>query len=222
MSSKENTQFNWRPNFKIESTLPDIKLVRTDFAINFVVLVLVLISVAVLIQREYQSYLLRASIGELEQQVRDNNTENNGRLKKSGEFRELARNIQELQRFFKVPFFAHEVMFELTSLKPEDMVFSRVGLSESITKVGSSTKDKEKPKVVFEINIAGDVQDLPVLTEFKRKLEESSIFNSKDFELNIDENMQQRDVDTGIIPFQITVSLVSKHSSLTSGKGVKR
>ena len=108
MSGKNNTQFNWRPDFKIEATLPDIKIIRTDFAINAIVLVLVLVTGALLVQREYQSYLLRRSVGELEQQVNSNSAENTARLQKNSEFRKQARKIQELQQFFKVPFFEPE------------------------------------------------------------------------------------------------------------------
>ena len=209
MSNKDNTQLRWRPDFKIESTLPDIKIVRTDFAVNSVVFVLVLITSALLVQREYQSYLLRRSVGDLEQQLQSKDLENTKRLKKSGQFRKLAQNIQELQRFFKVPFFAHESIAELVSLKPEDVTFSRVYLSESVTNLGGNKINKSKPKVVFEISIEGNVKDLPILAEFKRALEESSLLNPKDFKVNVDESMQQRDADTGITPFQITVSLVS-------------
>ena len=45
MSSKRDTQPYWRPDFKIQSTLPDIKVVRTDFIINCIVVALMLIAV---------------------------------------------------------------------------------------------------------------------------------------------------------------------------------
>ena len=221
MSSKDNIQPNWRPDFKIESTLPDIKIIRTDFAINSIVLVLALIASALLVQREYSSHLLRRSIGDLEQQVQSNSKENTVRLKKSEQFRKLGRNIEELQRFFQVPFLAHELIVELALLKPENVIFSRVELSESVTKVSNKAKNRVKPKVVYEVNIAGDVQDLPILAEFKHNLEESSLLSSKGFVVSVDESMQQRNVEMGIIPFQITVSFASASNTI-SDKGTKK
>lgn len=213
MSSKENTQPHWHPDFKIESTLPDIKIIRTNFVINSIVLVLVVLSSALLIQRESRSYLLQRSINDLEQQVQNASPENMNRLGKSKQFCDAAQNVKELQQFFQVPFFAHESVVELASLKPEDLTFSRVACNESATQIGKqigrNKNAKIKPKLKFQIDIKGNVQDLPILTEFKRLLEESALLNPEGFEVSIDENIQQRDSDTGIIPFQITVSLVS-------------
>lgn len=209
MSSKENIQPHWRPDFKIESTLPDIKIIRTNFAINSVVLVLVVLSGALLIQRESRSYLLQRSISNLEQQVQNASPENMQRLEKSQQFCNAAQNVKELQQFFQVPFFAHESVVELASLKPEDLTFSRVACDESTTQIGINKNAKTKPKLKFQIDIKGNVQDLPILTDFKRLLKESALLNPEGFEVSIDENIQQRDSDTGIIPFQITVSLIS-------------
>ena len=224
MSSRNDIEPYWRPDFKIQSTLPDIKVVRTDFIINFIAVALGLIAVFTLLQREYRAYSLRSAITGMEQRLRVSEADDNLNLKESARFRESAQSVEELQRFFRAPFVAHESFAELALLKPEGLVFSRMMFSEAVTKKkgkGKKSKSKAEPKMAYEINITGDARGLKVLTEFKRAVQASSLLNPEGFTVVVDESMQQRNAQTGITPFQVLISLTPEASAASSkgGKG---
>lgn len=205
----------WRPDFKIQSTLPDIKVVRTDFVINVIVVALVLIAVVTILQREYQVYFSRSSISRMEQGIRTSEADDDQSLKASERFRKSAQSVVELQRFFQTPFLAHELFAELASLRPEGLIFSRIILSESVDR----SKRQSKAHMSYTINITGDVQALAILTQFKGALQQSTLLHPESFAVIVDESMQQRNAKTGITPFRITISLVPGAATKTGGKG---
>lgn len=210
MSSKHDIQPYWRPDFKVQSTLPDIKVVRTDFLINFLAVALVMVVAFVLLQREYRAYSLRSSIASMEERVRVAEADDKLHLKESERFRESAKSVEELQAFFRAPFVAHEFLTEVSLLKPDELIFSRVKFSENVftPKTKGKSKTKAKPQLAYNISIEGDVRGLDVLTEFKGALQAATSLNPDGFEVVVNESMQQRDAETGITPFKVSISLM--------------
>lgn len=214
--SKSGFQPYWRPDFKVQATLPDIKVVRTDFIINVISVALVLIAAVTLLQREYRAHVLRSSISQVEQRIRTAEAADNQSLKESERFRKSAQSVEELQRFFQAPFLTHELLAELASLRPEELIFSRVQFSESVDRLKGKGK---KTEMGYTINITGDVRALTVLTQFKEALQQSTLLNPENFAVIVDESMQQRNTKTGITPFQVTISLTPGAASSKGGKG---
>jgi hypothetical protein len=223
VSSKRDIQPYWRPDFKIQSTLPDIKVVRTDFIINFIAVALMLIAVFTLLQREYRAYSLRSSIAGMERRIRVSEVDDNLYLKESERFRKSAQSVEDLQRFSRAPFTPHELLAELSLLKPEGLIFSRMVLTESVSSRKGKGRGKAaaKPQVAYAIRITGDVQGLPILTQFKGVLQASPSLNLEGFEVMVDESIQQRNASTGITPFQVSISLTPETAPAASkgGKG---
>lgn len=210
MSGKQDIHPYWRPDFKIRSTLPDIKVVRTNFAINLIAIVLMLMAGCLVLQREYQGHSLRRTVETMEQSVQRAEISNQQYLKTSQQFIKLARGIEELQRFFRAPLLAHELLVTLAQLKPEGCVFSQVTFSESIIK--ATGKSKAAPKINYTIRIIGNVQELTVLTRLKDLLQQSSALNSEDYMMTVTESMQPRNAQTGIIPIRVTITLTPAHN----------
>lgn len=204
MSAHDSRQFNWHPNFRIESTLPDTRAIRTNFLVKVFFCTITLIVAAFVLKREYEAHTLQQTINELEQQVQDSISANGSRLEKSQRFRKSALSVKEVQRFFRAPLVVHELMVDLAVTKPEGLKFTRTVLSESVIRVKRDKKSVSE--VIFKLVISGEVQDLTVLTQFKRELEESEPLNPVGYAVSIDEVIEQRDADTGIIPFTLTVS----------------
>ena len=205
MSNHRNLQQNWHPNFRIESTLPDTRAIHTNFIVKMVLYTTILVAAVFVSQREYQAYMLRQTISKLEQQVQSAASADRSRLEKSEQFRNLAFNVKELQRFFRAPLVAHEAIAELALIKPEGLIFTRLILSESV--VRTKNGKNSTAQVAFNLDISGNVQDLPVLTQFKRELEESQFLDLSVYTTSIEETIQQRDMETGIIPFKLSVPL---------------
>ncbi len=221
--SKDDRQPYWRPDFKIQSTLPDIKVVRTDFIINFIAVVLVLIAVFTLFEREYRASSLRSSIAGMEQRIRAAEADDNLHLKQSARFRESAQSVEDLQHLFRAPFTAHEFLAALSSLKPDGLIFSRVQISEAV--VTPKRKGRggaaAKSQMAYTISITGAVRELTILTQFKGALQAAPSLNFEGFEVVVDESMNQRNATTGITPFKVSISLAPA-AQPAAAKGGKR
>lgn len=212
--TKKNTQPHWRPNFVNQSALPDIKAIRTNFIINFVAVLLVLLVGFYVLQREYRAYALGKTIEEMEQRISAAEAEDSANLKLSREFRDLAAHVAELEKFYATPVIAHEFLAELTKIRPEELIFEQIALVESAQKEGSAQF------VTYRIKIAGDVRSLTVLDAFKSDLFDWELLNVEDYSLDIDESLQGRDAETGIFPYTLQITLKpGKETSAADTKG---
>lgn len=199
--NKKNIQPNWRPNFVRASELPDIKVVRTGFIINFVFIVLMLSVGFFLMQREYRSYVLGQTIGEMEERIRIAEAEDAVSLKLSREFRDAAAHIAEVEKFYAAPFLLQDFLIQITRMRPEQLIFKQLSVIESPQKEGTSQT------VVYRINVSGEVLSLTVLDQFKGALSELDLFKYEGYILNIDETLPGRDAETGIFPYTLEITL---------------
>lgn len=199
--NKKEMQPFWRPNFVNQAELPDIKVVRTDFIINFIAVTITLCVAFFLLQREYRTFALVKTIKGMEQQIRVAGSDDVENLKRSEAFRESAQYVVEVEEFFDAPLLVHEFVYKLTSMRPEDLVFNSVSLSEN------TVKHSNKDVVVYSINITGDAKNLTVLDDFKKTLFEEEFLQVPSLVLEVDETLQGRDEKTGIFPYRVAITL---------------
>jgi hypothetical protein len=211
--AKKETQPLWRPNFVNAGELPDIKVVRTGFIINLIAVILALLAVGTLVQREYRAHTLANSVSILEEQIRVADSGDEQSLKLSEAFRRSAQYVIELEKFYERPLRYHDLLFGLSQIRPKDLIFNSVSLNESITKQGG------KDALAYTINITGDVRSLTVLDDFKKILAESALLQVPGFSLEIGESLQGRDEKTGIFPYRLNISLKPVAAKASSKKG---
>lgn len=198
---KKEIQPHWRPNFVDPAELPDIKVIRTDFIINFIAVTLALVVMFSLLQREYKARIVSQGIDAMEQRIAIAEAKDKESLKLSSDFRKAAEHIVEVEKFFEAPIQPHEFLLGLSEIKPDDLLFSSISFSEQITKV------KKKDQVSYAINISGDARSLTVLDDFKSVLANGALLNIDGFGLEISETLQGRNAETGIFPFRLAVLL---------------
>lgn len=199
--ANKNVQPHWRPNFVNTSELPDIKVIRTDFIINFVAVLLLLLVGFYVLQREYRAYALGNTIEDMEQRIRVADADDSAHLKLSREFRDLAAHVAELEKFHATPVVAHEFLTQITKMRPEELIFKQISLVESAEKEGTTQV------VTYRINISGEVRSLTVLDEFKGELSNWELLNFEEYALDIDEALQGRNAETGIFPYTLEITL---------------
>ena len=208
--SKKEMQPFWRPNFVNQSELPDIKVIRTDFIINFIAVTITLCVAFYLFQREYRSYALGETIVGMEQQIRVADADDVENLKRSETFRESAQYIVEVEKFFDAPLLVHDFLYDLAEIRPEDLIFNTVSLAESMA------KQSNKNVRTYNIQISGSAKNLTVLDDFKKILFEEEILQVSGFALEIDETLQGRDDKTGIFPYRMAITLTSEEKKAKS------
>lgn len=200
-SNKKNIQPNWRPNFVNASGLPDIKVIRTDFVINFVSLVLMFSVAFFVLQREYRAYALSQTIADMEQRIRVAKADDSASVELSQEFRDAAAHIAEVEKFYATPILPQDCLTQLTQMRPEQLIFEQISFIES------AQKNEAGEVVTYRINISGEVRSLTVLDEFKGELSNWELLNYEGYALDIDETLRARDADTGIFPYTLQITL---------------
>jgi len=209
--NQKNMQPYWRPNFVNASKLPDIKVVRTDFVINFISISISLILVYIVLQSEYRAAALRGTIDDMRKQVLISEPDDALNLKLSDSFRTATNHIIEVQKFFDSPVLAHEFLKGLTLLKPNGLIFSAFSVSEAIKKDGSNSF------VEYSINMSGEVKDPVVLDNFKDALSKSSLVGESGYDFQINESILSRDAETGIFPYRLSI-IMSKPKAKAPAK----
>jgi hypothetical protein len=153
--SKKVTQRLWRPDFREVNTLPDTKVIRTGFLINFIAISITLLVLTLYVIKEYSLQSLMSQVRELEVQVADNTSSNRSILDANKRFKQSASIMEEVIVFdtqlLDFPLFIKEVSMILTP---------RVVLSgiEMKSIMGGDTKVKS-PYVVVDLTgriLSGD------------------------------------------------------------------
>jgi len=196
---KLETHPHWRPDFRIPDTLPDIKVIRTDFIVNSLSLLLALLVAVYVIQREYRIYAVNSTISDMRQQVESSESLNRASLAMSAKFTKAAAEIQELEKFYKVPILAHHLIVELARSKPDGVIFNAIKFDESLLKVGKGSS------VLYQVNLSGLVRNPLDLEAFKAQLNESEVLNVDGYTIEVREALMSRDTKTGIFPYRLSV-----------------
>ncbi len=163
--AKKKTQPDWHPDFRITEELPDIKVVRTDFLVNGLALLLMLVLGVILAQRELKTIELNSQIESIRTELDTEAAENRANLALNKEFQEAMAKIEDLNRFYTEPFLLHQFLAGLATQKPDDIRFSGITIDRSIV----DAKGKKKT-VEYALTLNGQVRDPQVLFNFKQTL----------------------------------------------------
>lgn len=209
--NSKRMQTYWRPNFVKTSELPDIKVVRTGFAVNFVAVLLVFAIGAYLLQREYRAYVLGSTVAAMEETVRSATPANLNNLRLDKEFRDAAAHIAELEKFYATPLPVRDFLMGITRIRPGELIFDRLAVLENGGKVGN------KKVVGYRIEITGFSRSLTEIDQFKGELFEWELLNPEGYALEIDETLRGRDPNTGVFPYTLRIDLSPAQAA--PGKG---
>lgn len=89
----------WHPNFRVEASLPDTKVVRTSFVINAAVVVLMLGLGVILYVREAASAEVRAQSAEWSRYIAENRPKYDKAVKMQTEFSDAEKKVREIEAF---------------------------------------------------------------------------------------------------------------------------
>lgn len=215
MAKKTEIQPYWRPDFRNPATLPDIKVVRTDFIVNGIALGVLLLALFLVGQRELAIRGLNGSLEKLQSEVQGAQAEDKASVALSGRFRTAGKSFEDLERFYQMPFRAHELLNELNALRAEELIFVNVNFAETSERKGK--KGPLSPR--YNVTLRGEVRGLTVLDDYVNALRDSEVLNVAGFTLKVTENPQQRNAETGLYPYTIQIVLApGKNAKLEGAK----
>lgn len=145
----------WRPNFNNAEKLPDTKVVRTGFLLNFAAIALAVILTSYLAILEYNISTLRGAGNDLQQQIDKSAADNRRLVMLSGQFNQAARNMDQVAKFRHLPFELHQLILDLAALKPAEVIFQSVALQPTTVRQGRREITR------YQLSIQGRVSNLP-------------------------------------------------------------
>ncbi|MEM9026230.1 MAG: hypothetical protein AAGB06_04775, partial [Verrucomicrobiota bacterium] len=127
---KQSSHLNWHPDFRIESELPDIKIIRTDFIINGIAGFIALLMLVMVVSREFSLRSKHAILEDLVSEVADLERGNSKNLNDSTTFKAVAPLLTDLEKFYLSPIDPVEIVVEVAKILPEGVLLERIDLNE--------------------------------------------------------------------------------------------
>lgn len=177
------SQTNWHPDFRIAETLPDIKVVRTSFIVNFVVVAVVLILGAVVAFRELTLAELRSGIERFNSTINQRSAANSEAIRKSREFSDSRKKVDDVIAFYTKTYDVLPIVEALSSVCPDNIYYESLSLSHEMVSSGSKKSLRHTGRMLT-ISIRGvlqgeSVEDLAQVDAFHRDLEALPVFENR-------------------------------------------
>lgn len=210
--SKAPAQSPWHQDFRNPDALPDIKVIRTRFFVNFVAIVIPLFVSVIWIQNEISLSSLKSSIAELEVEKLSMESSNSELVELSREFLQESAKIESLDTYYYNLFPLSDYMMTLSDQVGEDMVVSSLELKKSNRVAGNDVVD------VWESRVAGYVAhgDQAAITRVNKFVED--IGKEELLEPHIDEaflDNLSRDQETDTLNFVVSITMLGNEHTGT-------
>lgn len=200
----------WHANFRVVDTLPDTKLIRTGFILNFLAVFIAvgLLSYAGL--REYKTYDLSIDIDELNSNIEINSSENKKRLHLNTQFEMLSNKLKELDRFRSSnPFSPPDLILALSEVRAHEIVLSNVDFRDVEIRKGRTITIKNRISLVGKVTGTSEGATQTVY-DYIQRLESLEMFSGHIEKINLDSLL--RDEESEIFDFSILIELNMKKS----------
>jgi len=211
--SKKTLQKSWRPDFRNTQTLPDTKIIRTGFLLNFVGISLAAICVTMYGIREFTLQNLAKSVRELQVQVEEATSSDRKSLDTNKKFIQSAEIVSEAIAFDAEPIEFHAFLAEVVDAVQDGMQLMNISLRHSGGEVGKSGIPP------FDVEIEGKVLEntlvtpAQVLSDFQGSLE--GLTSLSEEELEIEMVRFNRNNEFGYFDFTLLIKItVEKAPSL--------
>ncbi len=203
---KKVVQPAWHPNFRNVDTLPDIKAIRTDFVVNYGIILLAAGLLVFFLKNEFSIMAVGRDINDFETKISENTGINNNNLKLSGEFGALSKELTELADFTNVPVKPSELLLGFTDIKPDEMLLQSISYATQTVKLEGR---KTAPGKLISIRCAVNGSPAAVtqlVTEFVETLQNLELIHDSVHKVELQSLV--RDEAQGLFNCSIRIELV--------------
>lgn len=162
-SSKGSGDLAWHVDFRNRDSLPDVKVVRTDFLINFVSIFLVVLLLGFFGYRQLIAWNVGNRIEELEAQVEELTPANSRNLRENSKFSKVSKELRDLVSFYDIEVPPLEFVVALTESRPEYVAYKNIEfrvVEESVSKKKTITYGVYEIRGLLKGSSAEDLEDL--------------------------------------------------------------
>lgn len=167
---KKDTQKLWRPDFRDVQSLPDTKVIRTGFLMNFVAIAVTVAVVVFYVFREYELQSTARMVASLETQVADGTSENRSILESNKRFKQSSSLMEEVVAFDRKIVDYADLINQAARVLPDGLVFNQLSLAASDEQAGKNKLAPLRMEITGRISSAGARTPSQILTDFQEKL----------------------------------------------------
>lgn len=209
--SKKTVQRPWRPDFRDTQALPDTKVIRTGFLVNFLAIAITLVIVTIYVVKEYSLQSVQQTVESLRDQVAENTTENRSILDAGKRFRQSASIIEEVVAFDRQILDFPVFLKDLASIVPSGIVLTIVDMHS----LDEAPEDAQLPPFLVElsgrIQPGGVVTPSRMLTDFQEAIAKLPSVAGR--ELQMDLTRFNRNNEFGYFDFTLQVVIPAEPGS---------
>jgi hypothetical protein len=205
--AKEVYRPAWHADFRKADALPDTKVIRTSFFVNFSAVTLPLLLAAWVANNEINASELRDEIAELEGRIASARPLNAESLKQDKAFRAEQQRLQAFIEFNESAIDPLLYVAAISDSRPENMVLHRISVGIQSEERGRGRKKKtvHYPRIAFSGTLEGySTQALAALKDY-----EAMLLDLPELEGRVSNftAVPSRTQDENLLDFRITISL---------------
>ncbi|MGF1450194.1 MAG: hypothetical protein ACFB20_12365 [Opitutales bacterium] len=171
--AKEADAFYWHADFRRVDALPDVKVVRTKFFVNFMAVAAPLLLAVWVANNELEAGNLRSEIAALEDSVAAARPRNAEAVKLDQAFAKERGKVHAFTSFYKPAIEPLELLAIFSESRPEGLIFDRLSLTQrrETTRKGKKVIETLVPVVQIVGELEGDASEaLAVLKAYEQQL----------------------------------------------------
>jgi len=188
----------WHADFRLVESLPDTKVVRTKFLVNFFFLSIFFALLGLVGYSEINKIGLRQSIESLQAEVDTRSSANRQLEALSRDFRTLANRVDEINSFKEVPIRPAWLLVELSRIRTPDIVYDTVGYEHFW--------NSEAKSEVYTVRLSGKGRTTADIAELKSRLAILEVADGWKIEVS-EEGNPSKDATSGIFSFVIALDI---------------
>lgn len=208
--NKKDNQRTWRPDFRVVDTLPDTKVIRTNFLFNIVAVTITLGLLVYVALQEYNLNGLRAEMETVRSQLASGSSLNQQLLVRNREWLQASSRVKEAVAFSESPVHHYDFFTQLARSRPAGIVYSSIS-------VGYSADPAVNGKIPLQISLSGKIRSEEDASpaEILQHLQESlrDLPELKDRVKSINVTQFNRDSDIGVFSFVLDMRITQLKTS---------
>ena len=202
---KEKIQLDWHPDFRDLVALPDVKVVRTHFILNFVSLTILLCLIVYLGYQQVLSWDLRTRIAAVDKLVNEQSAANRVHLKDSVKFKKLAKKVEDLDIFYNQSETALDFLVDIVKSKPDNIAYNKILFNEQTQQISKSKSVNYGEYTVTGILQGSSAEVLNALNNFREIVEQLPLLKDKINEIKV--SPPRRNPELDLFEFTIVIAL---------------
>lgn len=195
---RNESKLRWRADFRLVDRLPDTKVVRTKFIVNFCFITILICLLILAAYRETNKIGLRQSITSLQLEVESRASSNRHVTELSRDFRALANKMDDIRTLKQRPVRPTWLLVELARIRTPDVVYDTISYEHFWA--------TERKSEGFKVRLRGKGRTTADIAELKNQLAIFEVAEGWEIEIS-EQGNPSMDATSGVFSFVIELDI---------------